>query len=109
MSIDLQIRAASGPLRVRSMGQDRFFNRYWWFDGAIGTSADSSFFAPKGKYRKNSGWASGYLFVEEFGLNAFDSNDTLIDDVKTGNVCGKWGYYSDVQNVNYHISYISGD
>jgi hypothetical protein len=92
------------------MGQDRFFNRYWWFDGAIGTSSDSSFFAPKGKYRKNSGWASGYLFVEDFGLNsAFDSNDPVLDNFKTGYMSGKWGYYSEVQNVILKSFLIIGD
>jgi hypothetical protein len=97
------LRSASGPLRVRCLGQDRYFNRYWWFDGSIGTqsSSDSNFFAPKGKY-KNAGWASGYLFVEDFGVDSsLGSNDAALDDVKTGNLTGKWGYYTEVKQVRF--------
>ena len=97
-SIDVKLKAATGPLRVRCIGQDRFFNRYWYFDGSIGirTSLEANFFAPRDKYRKNSLYASGCLFVEDFGLHSsVNWQDPSLDNIKTGNVSGKWGYYSE--------------
>jgi hypothetical protein len=101
---------ASGPVRVKHLGKDRFYNRYWWLDGAIGAyePPEIGFFDAKGRPRvsKHVGpldWASGYLFVEDFSLEDKISSweDPDLDEIKTGNSLGRWGYYCEPIQVSF--------
>lgn len=116
--MDQELRIATGSVRVRSIGRDRFLNRYWWFDGAIGAYVppEANFFDTKGRPRQTKSsvpldWASGYLFVEEF-----DVGDRLIEEwdkdsfnsFKEGRESGVWGFFSEpIQVCFYVLRYLS--
>jgi hypothetical protein len=36
VELDREMRGWSGVLRLKPLGYDRFFNRYWWFDASLG-------------------------------------------------------------------------
>ena len=98
---------------MRSLGRDRFLNRYWWFDGSIGAyiPPEAHFYDTKGrpriaKSRNPLDWASGYLFVEEFGMEKSVGSweEEHLDDCKSGNQSGKWGFYSEPIHVGFKFS-----
>ena len=111
--IDHEIRINNGVLRVKSLGRDRYWNRYYWYDGGLGAYPIAALTkgielqrrpdqrAPKEETLRD--WASGCIFVEDFGLqDVYDSNQT--DDQKIirillGQEIGNWGYYSQVLEI----------
>ena len=106
--LDQQIRACSGCIRLRFLGKDRFHNKYWWFDGPLGGCIPpESHSGERGrpKYSKSNGsvldWSSGYLFVEEYGLEKMikEWNNPQLAMKKQGNEFGRWGYYSEPIHV----------
>lgn len=101
----------SAAERYRPLGRDRFFNRYWWFDAGIGAypfelinqDIDRQV-KTKSKVGSEAGplvWASGCLFVEDFGLDKFHSSQ--VEAIQLGMVDGKWGHYSTPEDVNLHF------
>ncbi len=109
------MRIAQAVIRVKPLGRDRFWNRYWWFDGPFGAypfeAVTQGHTLVPGKLQKlpvNEGvlqdWASGMIFVEDFNLKAaFTEQEGIPDTVKFPVVLGetqaKWGFYSTTQEV----------
>lgn len=58
--VEREFRRNHGVARCRPLGKDRFFNRYWWFDGVGGMSLDSSSAARTG----GAAYGTGRLFVQ---------------------------------------------
>jgi hypothetical protein len=98
--------------RLRHLGRDRFWNRYWWFDGGLGaypfelvTHGIELRLRPLQKINAEGvvrDWASGLLIVEDFGLDKM-GNTPEEEERKIAAICGegvgKWGYYSTSEEV----------
>ncbi|KAJ3283566.1 hypothetical protein HK104_010327 [Borealophlyctis nickersoniae] len=78
VQIDLLLATLEGRSRIRPLGQDRFRNRYWFFDEALGVVTSEMIAAgvlydgkgkPRGpkQYLGHLEWLCGRLFVEEVG------------------------------------------
>ena len=70
--LDLNFRSHGGIIRMRPLGYDRFWNRYWWFDGyGTGlTSVQENGNTPRGPHGSIP-YASGRLWVEGSGHQDF--------------------------------------
>ena len=55
--VDNEFRSTSGTLRLRPLGEDRFFNTYWFFDGLGSRPLQGTAANPGGEYE------TGRLFV----------------------------------------------
>lgn len=58
--VEREFRRNYGVARCRPLGKDRFFNRYWWFDGVGGMSLDSKNAANHG----GASYGTARLFVQ---------------------------------------------
>lgn len=109
-AIEREFRQLFGVGRVRHMGKDRFFNRYWWLDGmGIGQLVTSS---------GSTSYGAGRIFVQ--GPNEFDLLVTAgrgqgvvesrqIEEDGLGGTLGpgEWGVYSDPQEVEELIAWLN--
>lgn len=103
--IDHESRKGFGVSRFRPLGRDRFWNRYWWFDGGLGAYPFSivtqgiDLVIRQGTKAPNEGvllsWASGLIIVEDFGMNEESVDEAYKIQVMKGEAVGKWGYYSE--------------
>ncbi|KAJ3215969.1 hypothetical protein HDU67_010125 [Dinochytrium kinnereticum] len=99
LSIEVELGMMTGVSRMSPLGCDRYFNRYWWFDGALGSLTPES--EALDRMLKKSGvkvggpldWASGAIFVEDVG---FKNEDRMKFFENNGSPTGgQWGYLSD--------------
>jgi bromodomain adjacent to zinc finger domain protein 1A len=99
----------SGSVRLKNLGRDRYYNRYWWFDGAVGAYVppECFFYDTKGRVRSVKAhnlldWGMGALFVEDFGLEKLNTawDEVELDSFKVGNEAGTFGYYSEPIHVS---------
>ncbi|KAH6560383.1 hypothetical protein BASA60_000304 [Batrachochytrium salamandrivorans] len=134
--IDHLLRIKYAMVRVKPLGRDRFYNRYWWFDGGFGAYPFSA--VTQGLEGKGSTpdveagvleYASGFLFVEEFGVDKMVDekwiqqwNETLSEsedlkqprvsecgavlDSRLGLLNGDWGYYSTPEQIHQLLSWL---
>lgn len=58
--VEREFRRNYGVARCRPLGKDRFFNRYWWFDGVGGMSLSPAVAAKSG----GALFGTGRLFVQ---------------------------------------------
>ncbi|KAI9008293.1 hypothetical protein BC832DRAFT_553672 [Gaertneriomyces semiglobifer] len=102
--IEYQLRMTSTASRIRPIGRDRFFNRYWWFDACLGAvvEEDSEVAAVKQKARGRPSqqgaqmeWVSGRLFVEEVGGPDMMNDEEEILMAEQGLTDGEWGFYAE--------------
>ncbi|KAJ3101913.1 hypothetical protein HDU97_000954 [Phlyctochytrium planicorne] len=105
---DLDLRMMSGVSRILPLGSDRFFNRYWWFDGPLGAIVPEAEalekLAKKGSVKATGPLEcpSGFLFVEEFDFRQEDRIKFLEGKIPAG----KWGYYSDPSQLQQLLSWL---
>ncbi|KAI8853429.1 hypothetical protein BC829DRAFT_486978 [Chytridium lagenaria] len=98
ITTEVELRMMMGVSRIQPLGMDRFFNRYWWFDGAFGSLTPEAEALEKiaKKAVKPIGpleWASGVIFVEDVGFRP-ESKSKFVDGNST-EIQGQWGYLSD--------------
>ena len=98
--IEFELRNASAANRLKSLGRDRFCNRYWFFDanhGSIPMQAITNIDQDETLESKPDpdipyNYSAGILFIEVFG---FQQNPVIRDpgsDCRLGQIDGKWGY-----------------
>ncbi|KAJ3116624.1 hypothetical protein HDU96_009179 [Phlyctochytrium bullatum] len=102
ITIEVELRMMVGVSRVTPLGCDRYFNRYWWFDGSVGTMTPEiealQHLTKKGGLKIGQlEWATGVLFVEDVGFRAEDRPKFL--ETQGSDVQGRWGYYSNPEQV----------
>lgn len=110
--IEHDLRILNGIIRVKSLGRDRFWNRYWWYDGSLGSypfecvskNVELKPFAGQKSARIEevfNEFTTGMIIVEYFGLSdEVECTDEQRVSVIRGEAVGKWGYYSTVTEVN---------
>lgn len=70
--VDRELRKFSGGVGVRALGRDRFWNKYWWFDGyGSGVAGIMEHGVQTGKTSHLSPFGTGKLFVEGSGKQPF--------------------------------------
>jgi hypothetical protein len=115
--IEFEIKVNQSVVRMKPLGRDRFCNRYWWFDGGLGTvsldaiTKNNNEVPPKDLQIKPdpeilSEYSAGYLFVEEFHNSDSDpkTNPELYNsesNVRQGLADGEWGYYGEPEQVHF--------
>ncbi|KAJ8322822.1 hypothetical protein O5D80_008352 [Batrachochytrium dendrobatidis] len=134
--IDHLLRIQYAIVRIKPLGRDRYHNRYWWFDGGYGAypffTVTQGVETSKGSADSEAGvldFASGCLFVEEFGVeNMIDDkwikhwNETRAEsedlksarpseggvmlDARLGLLNGKWGYYSTPEQIDQLLAWL---
>lgn len=105
--VEREFRRYLGVPRCRPLGKDRFFNRYWWFDGVGGMNL----LAPNGHTPL---YGTGRLFVQ--GPSAEDwemasrmrKNEDLMERRKKEEVeeeailqQDEWGFYEEEEEVSF--------
>jgi hypothetical protein len=70
LHLDREMRKVGGCIRLRPLGRDRFWNRYWWFDGYGSGSACVLEYGASGPWSKANTipYGSGRLWVEGVGM-----------------------------------------
>ena len=97
--VEREFRRWQGVPRCRPLGKDRFFNRYWWFDGVGGMSL------------VDQGYGTGRLFVqgpcEEDWTMATAFQEDLADrreveevDPRSTLQIDQWGFYEQESEVS---------
>lgn len=97
--VEREFRRWQGVPRCRPLGKDRFFNRYWWFDGVGGMSL------------VEGGFGTGRLFIqgpcEEDWTMATAFQEDLVDrrlkeevDPKSVLQVDEWGFYEQEEEVS---------
>lgn len=103
-----EIRREQGAARVKPLGRDRYCNRYWWLDGALGAIAMNAITDLQSSAQSNPDpmiaqeVATGVLFVEQFVDDTEMLPRELFDpssELRAGVLDGKWGYYSGAEQV----------
>ncbi|KND02885.1 uncharacterized protein SPPG_01966 [Spizellomyces punctatus DAOM BR117] len=115
LTVDYQLRVLTAASRLKPLGRDRYWNRYWWFDPSLGSSFETDANNAKSKTRARGGqaqsgqldWVSGRLFVEDVGL---EPRTILQDDeqdvVKQGLTHGVWGFYSEPHQIEQLLTWL---
>ena len=107
-----EIRRDQGAARIKPMGKDRYCNRYWWLDGALGAVSMQSI-TSLGNIPQSvpdpiitHDFATGYLFVEEF-INDYNNLPAELfeptSSLRSGTLDGKWGVYSNPEQVYCYL------
>jgi len=105
--IDHELRILSATSRIRPLGRDRYFNRYFWLDAAVNAVPPVQPLNVKRGFRSKPtdrlDWGSGRLLVEFTHYNPQGDNSLDICQSLLG---GRWGYYSRPDEIDQLISYL---
>jgi hypothetical protein len=105
--LDYQIRVSQSVCRIKPLGRDRYCNKFWWFDGALGALSLDTVAKIRDVPEQEdpfipNNFAYGLLFVEEFSnfngpfpAGIYQPQSEL----RLGLLDGKWGYYSKPEQV----------
>ncbi|TPX38034.1 hypothetical protein SmJEL517_g00043 [Synchytrium microbalum] len=125
--LDQEIRRLEGVSRIRPLGRDRHYNRYWWYDEYVGAYPPGSELpdappVPKGHKARPAvpivlEWAAGRVFVEEFGVGVGAHSVNSVTDVErdaagVGIAYGRgkavrWGCYQTVEEVDLLMKWLN--
>ncbi|TPX43055.1 hypothetical protein SeMB42_g04877 [Synchytrium endobioticum] len=124
--LDEELRRQDATTRIRSLGRDRYFNRYWWYDAFTGAMPPGS--EPPPPPPPNRGhkarpidpvileWGAGRLFIEEYAVG--DPNHPIRGSATEadkeaaliGNTTGdtvRWSYYSNPEDMDRFLAYLN--
>ncbi|KAI9208134.1 uncharacterized protein BJ171DRAFT_565300 [Polychytrium aggregatum] len=115
----------SAAARLFPLGQDRFLNRYWWFDLAVGSAVnldlDEAMGMAPGTVPSNKTstvlgpadleWGTGRLFVEltgldKDGINGHDRESLARLQTSLDATEGSWGYFTEASQIKALLSWL---
>jgi len=113
--IDARWKGWSAMIRLKMLGRDRYYNRYWWYDsswlGSNNSSTDRTT-TTKGFGANSSNviptWGTGKLFVENVHFDKKKKkNDTELEDDKFVSSDTEWSYYSTPAELDVLLEWLN--
>jgi len=112
-AIDIRWKGWSAMIRMKLLGRDRYYNKYWWYDGSWLGSNNSSYDRSNNKgFGANSSnvipsWGTGKLFVENVNFDKNKKDDIELEDEKYSGVDSKWSYYSTPAELDVLLEWLN--
>jgi hypothetical protein len=111
-AIDVRWKGWSAMIRLKMLGRDRYYNRYWWYDSSwLGSNNSSSDRSSTKGFGANSShviptWGTGKLFVENVHFEK-KKNVTELEDDKFINPDAEWSYYSTPAELDVLLEWLN--
>ncbi|ORX50763.1 hypothetical protein BCR36DRAFT_352137 [Piromyces finnis] len=111
--IDSRWKGWSAMIRLKMLGRDRYYNRYWWYDGSwLGSNNNAVDRTNNKGFGANStnvipSWGTGKLFVENVHFNPKKKNVTELEDDKYIGVDTEWSYYSTPSELDVLLEWLN--